>query len=254
MNLKAPKTSFLLWGWQNEQWARGVARSLTSPWRSPQASSFSSFSCPTSVLPGHPIHSLPARDRTVTPTLPLLYQNIPLITPSTPVHLLITASPSPPLQLRTTARAYLSTELCVMLTQLRLTLCSPMDCSPPGSSCMEFSRQEYWVGCHFLLQGIFLIQGLHLRLLPLLHWQTDSLPGPCHLGCGHHLVGLPQPPSLWPLSPTWALLNCQSNALHHKSEQSGLSAKTLYCFCITLGDNENQGPSPLTYAALTTLL
>ena len=28
--------------------------------------------------------------------------------------------------------------------------------APPS---MEFSRQEYWVGCHFLLQGIFLAQG-----------------------------------------------------------------------------------------------
>ena len=29
------------------------------------------------------------------------------------------------------------------------------------------------MGCHFLLQGIFLIQELNLRLL---HWQVDSLP------------------------------------------------------------------------------
>ena len=29
------------------------------------------------------------------------------------------------------------------------------------------------VGCHFLLQGIFLTQGLNLNLL---HWQADSLP------------------------------------------------------------------------------
>ena len=35
---------------------------------------------------------------------------------------------------------------------------------------MEFSRQE--VGCHFVLQGIFPIQGLNL---PLLHGQMDSL-------------------------------------------------------------------------------
>ena len=41
---------------------------------------------------------------------------------------------------------------------------------------MEFSRQEYWVGCHFLLQGIFPIQGLNPCLLHLLNWQTDSLP------------------------------------------------------------------------------
>ena len=38
---------------------------------------------------------------------------------------------------------------------------------------MEFSRQEYWSGSHFLLQGIFLTQGLNL--CPL-HWQVDSLP------------------------------------------------------------------------------
>ena len=32
------------------------------------------------------------------------------------------------------------------------------------------------VGCHFLLQGIFLTQGSSPRLLNLLHWQVDSLP------------------------------------------------------------------------------
>ena len=38
---------------------------------------------------------------------------------------------------------------------------------------MEFSKQEYWSGCHFLLQGIFPTQGSNPRLL---HWQVDSLP------------------------------------------------------------------------------
>ena len=32
------------------------------------------------------------------------------------------------------------------------------------------------MGCHFLLQGIFPIQGLNLHLLRLLHWQLDPLP------------------------------------------------------------------------------
>ena len=32
------------------------------------------------------------------------------------------------------------------------------------------------VGCHFLLWGIFLTQGLNLYLLSLLRWQADSLP------------------------------------------------------------------------------
>ena len=41
---------------------------------------------------------------------------------------------------------------------------------------MEFSRQKYWVACHFLLHGIFPTQGLNPRLLCLLHWRVDSLP------------------------------------------------------------------------------
>ena len=32
------------------------------------------------------------------------------------------------------------------------------------------------MGCHFLLQRIFLIQGSNPRLLDLLYWQVDSLP------------------------------------------------------------------------------
>ena len=32
------------------------------------------------------------------------------------------------------------------------------------------------MGCHFLLWGIFPIQGLKLQLLRLLPWQADSLP------------------------------------------------------------------------------
>ena len=33
--------------------------------------------------------------------------------------------------------------------------------APPS---MEFPRQEYWSGCHYLLQGIFLTQGWNLGL------------------------------------------------------------------------------------------
>ena len=45
----------------------------------------------------------------------------------------------------------------------------------------DFSRKNTGMGCHFLLQGIFLTQGLKQYLLCLLHWQVDSLPL-CHLG------------------------------------------------------------------------
>ena len=42
---------------------------------------------------------------------------------------------------------------------------------------MEFSRQHYWVGCHFLLQGLFPTQGSNWCLLHLLYRQAeDSLP------------------------------------------------------------------------------
>ena len=40
----------------------------------------------------------------------------------------------------------------------------------------DFPGRNTGVGCHFLLQGIFLTQGSNLRLLRLLHWQVGSLP------------------------------------------------------------------------------
>ena len=45
-----------------------------------------------------------------------------------------------------------------------------MDCSPQVSSVHgSFLRRILLVGCHFLLQGIVLIQGSNLGLLRLLH-------------------------------------------------------------------------------------
>ena len=46
----------------------------------------------------------------------------------------------------------------VLVTQSCPTLFDPMDCSPPGSSVCGIlqARTLEWVGCHFLLQGIFL--------------------------------------------------------------------------------------------------
>ena len=40
----------------------------------------------------------------------------------------------------------------------------------------NFPGKNTGAGCHFLLQGIFPTQGLNPHLLPLLHWQLDSLP------------------------------------------------------------------------------
>ena len=63
--------------------------------------------------------------------------------------------------------------------QSHLTLCDPMDCSPPGSSVHGDSPgKNTGLGCHTLLQGIFPTQGMNLHLL---HWQAGSLPL-SHLG------------------------------------------------------------------------
>ena len=45
----------------------------------------------------------------------------------------------------------------------------------------DFPGKNTGVGCHFLLQRIFLTQKLNLQLLHFLHWQADSLP-PHQLG------------------------------------------------------------------------
>ena len=63
--------------------------------------------------------------------------------------------------------------VCVCLVaQLCLTLCDPMDCSPPGASVRGDSPGKHiGMGCHVLLQGIFATQGSNPSLLCLLHWQ-----------------------------------------------------------------------------------
>ena len=71
-----------------------------------------------------------------------------------------------------------SSPVCVYARSLSLTLCDPMDCSPPDSSVHGILQASAGVGCHALLQGTFLYQGLNPYLL---HWQMDSLPL-SHLG------------------------------------------------------------------------
>ena len=56
------------------------------------------------------------------------------------------------------------------------TLCNPMDYNLPRYSVHGNSLgKNTGVGCHILLQGIFLTQGSNPCLLCLLHWQTGSL-------------------------------------------------------------------------------
>ena len=66
--------------------------------------------------------------------------------------------------------------VCVCLvTQSCLTLCDPMDCSPPGTSVHGDSPgKNAWLSCHALLQQIFPTQGLNPGL-PHCRWILDHL-------------------------------------------------------------------------------
>ena len=56
-------------------------------------------------------------------------------------------------------------EVYVLVTQSYLTLCDPIDCSPPGSSVHGILDMNTGVDYHALLQGIFPTQALNPRLL-----------------------------------------------------------------------------------------
>ena len=62
---------------------------------------------------------------------------------------------------------------CCLVAKSCPSLSDPMDCSPPGFFCpWDFFSTDNGVGCHFFLQGIFLL-GLEPKSPAL---QADSLP------------------------------------------------------------------------------
>ena len=60
-----------------------------------------------------------------------------------------------------------------LVAKLCPTLCNSMTVACQAPLSMDFPGKNTGVGFHFLLQGIFLMQGLNLFLL---HWQVGSLP------------------------------------------------------------------------------
>ena len=65
------------------------------------------------------------------------------------------------------------------LLQSCLTICDPMDCSPPGSLSMGFFREEYWSGLPWPPPGDLPNPGietsspaLHVNSLPLNQWRS----------------------------------------------------------------------------------
>ena len=91
----------------------------------------------------------------------------PLLQPQLPEHLQVFAMP--PLKCTCLIWSNFLHIHCAVLVlvlfsvaQLCLTLCDPMDCSPPGSStCGDSPGKNTGVGRHVLLQGIFQTQGLN---------------------------------------------------------------------------------------------
>ena len=65
--------------------------------------------------------------------------------------------------------------MCVCLVTQYLTLCNPLDCSLPGFSDHGIFQALTGVGCHFLLQSIFLKES-NPSVLCLLPWQVGSSP------------------------------------------------------------------------------
>ena len=74
-----------------------------------------------------------------------------------------------------------------LVTQSCLTLCDPVDCSPPGFSVHGDSPgKNTGLGCHVLLQGIFPTQGLSPGLLhcrPILYCPNHQ-GSPINTGVG----------------------------------------------------------------------
>ena len=70
-------------------------------------------------------------------------------------------------------KAYCEVKVKVLVTQSHLTVCNPMDCSPPGSSVHGILRQEHWSGQPFPSPEHLPDPGIK-RGSPAL--QADSLP------------------------------------------------------------------------------
>ena len=82
---------------------------------------------------------------------------------------------------------YVCVSVCVCVLYVRTLspvqlLATPRTVARQDPLSMDFPGKNTGAGCHFLLQGIFPVQGLTPCLLHLLHWQVDSLPL-YHLRC-----------------------------------------------------------------------
>ena len=123
------------------------------------------YACIPSSLGFHPIEV--TTEHWVA--FPVLYSRFSLVIYSLHVH----------------ACTYICVCVCVLVAQSCPTLCDPMDCSPPGSLFMEFSRQECWSGLPFPSPGdlpwprdqtrVSCIAGRHFTIWPTREAQRLSM-------------------------------------------------------------------------------
>ena len=113
------------------------------------------------------------------------------------------------------------------LSRVWLFLCNPMDCSPPGSSVHGDSPgKNIGVGCHALLQRIFLTHGSNPDLPPC----RQILYHLSHQGSQRILAWVAYPISKgtsWPQESNQALLHCRQ-IIYQLSYQASL------CVCVYL--------------------
>ena len=102
------------------------------------------------------------------------------------------------MSLRCTEGPYLDVCKCALSLQSCLTLCDPLDCSPPGSSVHGIlqARILEWVAMSFF-RGFSRPRDRTWGFLCVLHWQAVSLP-----------LALPGKPQL-PLTPCLELGQCK---------------------------------------------
>ena len=98
-----------------------------------------------------------------------------------------------------------------------------------------------WVGCHAILQGIFLTKGSNLYLLCLLHWQADALPLHHHSSEGQLLVSRQTTetagPTCW--KPRCSLFRCRFVGLLscHYKQRPGRSRGQTHGIILWSGQN-----------------
>ena len=94
---------------------------------------------------------------------------------------------------------------------------------------MGFSRQEYGVGCHSLLQGIFLTQRSNPHLLWLLHWQASIV----HMMPKGRRNGL-----------------CNAGATPPPPQTPGLCKDCFLCFCFSFYSCKRSHHCPLPHCSV----